>query len=68
MAICKSQNGESGSETRGMGAGNKATWRMRMWRIRVRMCRMQEIKVGMREMEWGCSESGLIFVESWVKM
>ena len=42
MATRKSQNGESGNEMRGMGAGNKA---------------MQEIKVRMREMEWGCSES-----------
>ena len=58
MTICKSQNGESANEMRGMGTGNKTTWGLGMWGIRGRMWRMQKIKLRMREMEWGCSESG----------
>ena len=34
----------------------------RMWEIKL------EIKLGIREMEWGCCESGLICMGNWVKM
>ena len=40
MAICESQNWESGNEMRGMGTGKKAIWGMGMSGIRVRMCRI----------------------------
>ena len=73
MAICKSQNGKSDNEMYGMAAGNKATWGMGMRGIRLRMWRMQEVKVRMGEMESGCSESMWIranqnCVGKWVKM
>lgn len=48
--------GESGDEMRRMGAGNKAKWGIGMCGISVKMCRMQENKVMMREIKWGCSE------------
>ena len=40
-----------------MGIGMKATWGMGIWGISVGMCRIQKIKMGMRKIELGCSES-----------
>ena len=46
MAICKSQNGESGNKIKGMwrmGARMKATWRMGMWRIKVEIAECRKL-------------------------
>ena len=48
---------ETGMEKYGIRVGIRRTWATKL-----------EIKLGIRGMEWGCSESGLTCMGNWVKM